>query len=140
MPKVLLINEMDREFVDKFNGREIRIPPGKAAKVQDYVAYHFIGIPSVINGENANDAAAEKKRVAMRYGAFKPEDRDVKIPKLRIEAIEEDEIKIVEVKPKAKKAEVEEPEFPSLQEAKEKDPFREYKTPEGNTEKNKTKK
>lgn len=137
---ILLVNEMDREFVDKFNGKEIKIPAGKAAKVQDYVAYHFIGNPAVINGKDANDAAAEKKRVAMRYGAFKPEDRDVKIPKLRIEEIEEEEIKIVEVKPKAKKAEAEEPEFPTLQEAKEKEPFREYKSPEGNAAKDKVKK
>lgn len=95
---VYLVNEMKKEFVDKCAGKEIRIPPGQAAKVPDYVAYHFIGDPKVINGEDELEAAAENKRVAMRYAAFKPEDRDKKVPRLRIEPIKEEEIQLVDLR------------------------------------------
>jgi hypothetical protein len=60
------------------------------------VAFHFIGNPAIIGGEDKNAAAEEQKRVYMRYAAFKPEERLVKMPKLRIEEIEEEEVVIVD--------------------------------------------
>ena len=113
---VLLVNEMDKEFVDKCGGKVVKIPPHKAARVRDYVAYHLIGDPRILNGEDVNAAAAEQKRVWMRYAAFKPEQRDEKVPKLRIEAAEEEEIKIVDA-PEKKKAEESE-DFPALKRGK----------------------
>lgn len=114
---VYLINEGTKPFKDKCAGRQIVIPPGKAAKVPEYVAYHLIGDPRVINGENDLAAEAEKKRVYLRYAAFTPEDRETKIPKLRIEPVEEEEIPIVDLKAKEKiEMEPEEPEFPQLKE------------------------
>ena len=112
-----LINEGDKVFEDRCNGKLVKIPPGKAAKVPDYVAYHFIGDPRVINGEDGLAAAAEEKRIYMRYAAFKPEQRAERIPKLRFEPIEEEETQVVDLKKEAvaaREPEPEEPEFPEL--------------------------
>lgn len=99
--KVLLINESDNDFKDKYNGKEIIIPSGKAAKVEEHIAHHFIGDPKLLKSEDANEAAAEQKRINFRYGAFKPEERIIKVPKLRIEVMPEEEaIEVVEVKKK----------------------------------------
>jgi len=110
--KVYLINEMEREFKDKYDGKEIVIPPGYKAKIPDYVAYHFIGDPRI---EDEEEKIAEQKRIAFRYGAIKPEEREAKIPKLRIEPAEE-EVKVV----KAEKTEITkvatDDEFPELKE------------------------
>lgn len=115
---VYLINEMKKDFVDKCGGKEYVIKPGKAIKVPDYVAYHFIGNPAVMNGEDQLAADAEKKRIYMRYAAFKPEDRDKKIPKLRIEQVEEEVTPVFDAKEIAAKKlaaqAAQEEEFPSL--------------------------
>jgi hypothetical protein len=115
MPKVLLINEGEKEFKDKWNGKEIIIPVGKAAKIEDYVAYHFIGDPELLNGDNANKAAAERKLINFRYGAFKPEQVAGRVPNLRIEPIEEEaEVQIVDTKKNPGKKAEDEKEFPDL--------------------------
>jgi hypothetical protein len=112
---VVLVNDGDNAFIDKFDGKVIEIPAGMGAKVPDYMAHHFIGDPRILNGEDANAAEQEKIRVQMRYAAFSPQDRETKMPKLRIEEIEDKPIEIVEPKKKVKPKKGEaENEFPDL--------------------------
>lgn len=96
---MLLVNEMETPFSDKIDGRPIVIPPGKAAKVKAWVAYHFIGDPRMLNSDDENEKAAERKRVNLRYGAYKSEMVAGRVPRLRIEPVAEEEVKIVDVKP-----------------------------------------
>jgi len=119
--KVKLINNDKKDFMDKYNGRPIVIPAGKAAIVEDYIAYHFIGNPEIINYNGEADDKilerdAERKRIWLRYGAFKPADRAKKVPKLVIEPFEEVDIKIVDAK--TEKKEEAKDEFPGLKKKK----------------------
>lgn len=112
---VVLANDGDTDFSDKFDGKVVEIPVGLGAKVPDYMAYHFIGDPRILNGQDSNASEQERIRVQMRYAAFSPQDREVKIPKLRIEEIEEKPIEIVEPKKKVKSKKNEgEEEFPDF--------------------------
>lgn len=114
MSYVLLVNEMKHEFKDKAGGREYIIPPGKAAKVPEHIAYHFIGDPRILNGEDDIAAAAERKRVNLRYAVFNTKEDIKKLPKLRIEPYEEAELQIVEVAKKDVSNEPKEEEFPDI--------------------------
>ena len=117
---VLLVNDGEEPFIDRFAGKAIEIPPGKALRCPNYVAKHFIGDPAVIGGDDKQAAAAEQKRVYLRYAAFKPEDRDKKMPKLRSEPRPDEKEYVVTEAPakkgraKAKAPEQDEESFPDL--------------------------
>ena len=106
---ILLVNEGKHDFTDKCAGKEYSIPPQHAIKVPRYVAHHFIGNPDLTD---ELEKAAEAKRVRMRYGAEHREAKN-KVPKLRIEEIEQEPPKAVAVE-LIKKYKAEEPEFPEL--------------------------
>lgn len=122
--KVYLTNKGKTEFKDKYNGKNYIIPPGKSAIVPDFVAYHFAGDPNILNGDDELAAAAERKRIFMRYGCVVKEEnakplaiekiRNQKIPKLEIVNFEEEEETVIVDLEKEIQIEPQEEEFASL--------------------------
>ena len=53
-----LVNDSDKDFVDKFDGDEYVVPAHGELDVPDFIAYHFFGDPSI---QNDGQRAAERR-------------------------------------------------------------------------------